>query len=140
MSTQLQENMYLKPQDLRIGNYINYEQTTHVVAELHNDKLIHHWLNHPSDGYVTKYNQILSIPLTRMELERLGFEENEELIIDQKAYLDDSNFFVESVGDDYWLSEFVNKSKITRYVKIDFVHELQNMYYYLTKEELKYEK
>ena len=124
--------MFLKPQDLRIGNYINYECTTHVVAELHEDKLIHHWWNFVSDGYVTRYNQILSIPLTRTELERLGFEEKEE------GYFADSNFFLAEIGEDFWFCEMKGENKVVRYAKVDFVHELQNIYYFFTKQELNY--
>jgi hypothetical protein len=124
--------MFLKPQDLRIGNYINYEFTTHVVAELHEDKLIHHWRNSMVDGYVTKYYQILSIPLTHTELEKLGFEEKE------KGYFRDSNFFLAEIGEDFWLCELIEGNKVVRFAKVDFVHELQNMFYFFTKQELKY--
>lgn len=124
--------MFLKPQDLRIGNYINYESTTHVVAELHEDKLIHHWWKNATDGYVTKYNQILSIPLTHIELDRLGFEEKE------KGYFADSNFFLSEFNDDFWLCELIGENNIMRYIRVDFVHELQNIYYLYTKKELKY--
>lgn len=123
--------MFLKPQDLRIGNYINYECTTHVVAELHEDKLIHHWWNFAADGYVTKYNQILSIPLTGIELEKLGFEEKEN------GYFADSNFFLAEIHEDFWLCELID-DKVVRYAQVDFVHELQNLYYFFTKQELKY--
>lgn len=130
--------MFLKPQDLTIGNYINYEQTTHIVVELHKDKLIHHWIKHSNDEYVTRYDQILSIPLTHSELENLGFNEDDVFLENRKGYFADTDIFVEKVGEDYWLSEFVNEYEVIRYVKIDFVHELQNMYYYHTKKEVKY--
>jgi len=123
--------MFLKPQDLRIGNYINYEFTTHVVAELHEDKLVHHWWNYVSEGYVTKYSLILSIPLTHNELEKLGFSKEEN------GYFADSNFFLTEINQEFWLCELID-DKLIYYSKIDFVHELQNIYYFFTKKELKY--
>lgn len=124
--------MFLKPQDLRIGNYINYECTTHVVAELHEHKLIHHWWNYPADGYVTNYKNILSIPLTDNELERFGFEEKEN------EYFIDNNFLLKKINGDFWLCKLIEEMKLVHYMKIDFVHELQNIYYFFVKLELKY--
>ena len=126
--------MFLKPQDLRIGNYINYECTTHIVAELHEDKLIHHWWDFAADGYVTRYNQILSIPLTCSELEKLGFEEKED------GYFSDSNFFLVEIDQNFWLCELKEDNIVIRYAEVDFVHDLQNLYYFFTKQELKYVK
>ena len=119
--------MFLKPQDLRIGNYINYESTTHIVVELHEDKLIHHWWNYAADTYETNYNQILSIPLTHIELENLGFYEKEN------GYFTDSNFFLVEINEDFWLCKLIG-DKVVHYAKIDFVHELQNIFYFFTKQ------
>ena len=59
---------------LQTGNYVNYEQTTHQIDEIHSDKVIHHWLGSSSDGYVTSYDQIKPIEISVDELERFGFE------------------------------------------------------------------
>ena len=69
----------MEKEDLRIGNYVNYEQTTHTIAELHSDKVLHVWNGskdrHGSgwDGYYTNYDQIKPIELTDEEFISLGF-------------------------------------------------------------------
>lgn len=128
--------MFLKPQDLRIGNYINYENTTHVVTELHEDKIIHHWIKHGGDGYVTRYNQILSIPLSIREIENLGFQEDFERIRDMEGYYDNNGYFIEHDGDAFWFCRHLDEDDYVRLVPVDFVHELQNLYYLFTKKEL----
>lgn len=129
--------MFLTAQDLRVGNYINYENTTHIVTELHQEKIIHNWINSLSDGYVTRYNQILSIPITIKELDSLGFIEDFEIIENVKGYWNDTKYFVELIGDDYWFSELKKNGEIIQHLPVDFVHELQNVYFFFTKKELK---
>jgi len=129
--------MHLTAKDLRIGNYINYESTTHVVSEIKFDKLVHYWLSYKNDGYVTTYESILPIPLSKRELECLGFIEDSE---DDKVYrIENSKFYVEEYKEeDYYLC--YNNSKGVKMVitPISLVHEFQNIFFDLTKIELEY--
>jgi hypothetical protein len=132
------KNMFLRPQDLRIGNYINYENTTHIVTELHQEKLIHNWINYAGDAYVTKYTQILSIPLSVKEIENLGFQEDFDRIKHVDGYFDNQGHFIEVDGDAFWLCRHNDENDYVRIAPMDFVHELQNLYFDLTKNELEF--
>lgn len=132
------KELLLTAKDLRIGNYINYECTTHVVAEIHREKIIHYWINSGHDGYVTNYKQILSIPLTEKEVIRLGFNEDFDLIKGVDGYYDDNGYCVIlDLDNEVWFCQN-NNGTIFKIATIDFVHELQNIYFYITKKELKY--
>lgn len=128
--------MFITPKDLRIGNYINYESTTHVVSELQEHKLIHHWLGYKSEGYVTSYDQILSIPLSKKELESLGFVEDAE---NENIYrIESSHLFIEEKRGEFFLC-YNNKDNIKVVISdVYLVHEFQNLFFDLTKIELKY--
>lgn len=129
--------MFLTSKDLRIGNYINYESTTHVVSELHANKLIHHWLGYYNEGYVTSYNQILSIPISKKELEDLGFNEDRE---NENIYrFETSSFYVEELNGDFYLCQDKPKGNKVSICSISLVHEFQNVFFDLTRIELKYE-
>jgi hypothetical protein len=133
------KNMILTPQNLRIGNYINYENTTHVVSELHQEKIIHHWIKHNGDGYVTRYDQILSIPLSVREIENLGFQEDLNRIKNMNGFYDDFGYFIEHDGDAFWFCRHNDEDDFVRLVPVEFVHDLQNLYYLFTKKELRFD-
>lgn len=128
--------MFLTKKDLRIGNYINYECTTHVVSELHENKLIHHWLGYEGEGYVTTYDHILSIPVSKKELEKFGFVEDVE---NEKIYrIESSTLFIEEKKGEFFLCK-IDENNITIVISsLDLVHEFQNLFFDLTKIELKY--
>lgn len=130
------KNMFLTPQDLRIGNFINYENTIHIVTELHQEKVIHHWIGSSNDGYVTRYNQILSLPLTIREVENFGFMEDFERLKNVKGYFNNQGYFLEENNNGFALFRF----DLTKIVDVDFVHELQNIYFDLTKRHLVYKQ
>ena len=130
------ETMFLTNKDLRIGNYVNYENTTHVVTELHGDKLIHHWINTSSDGYVTPYKAILSIPVNIPEINKFGFFE--DFNRQENIYYHDNNgYCIFDAVTRYWLCKLEDNNLI-KLASFDFVHELQNLYFFHTKKELEY--
>lgn len=128
--------MFLTSKDLRIGNYINYESTTHVVLELQANKLIHYWLGYEGEGYVTTYNQILAIPLSKKELENLGFSEDRE---NENIYrIETSSFYIEESDGEFYLCQDKPKGNKVSICPIYLVHEFQNLFFDLTRIELKY--
>lgn len=133
------KEMFLTSKDLRVGNYINYECTTHVVSEIHSEKIIHYWINSGHDGYVTNYKQILSIPITIEEITKFGFHEDKSGV-----YSNDNGYAIVDDGEFFWLCRMSRKNKIKDSDKLeyiatfDFVHELQNLYFHVAKKELKY--
>ena len=122
--------MFLTAKDLRVGNYVNYDNTTHVIKEIHQKEVIHFWVNGGTEDIVSKYTGILSIPLTPREIERFGFNKN------LNHYLNNDGYCIEEDGDDFWLCQ--SGSKVIRIAAIEFVHELQNLYYEVKKKELIY--
>ena len=133
----------MKPQDLRIGNYVYYEHTTHIVDGIYENKVYSWWVKNgePVIEYEMKdiggamvknpYRDVISqyepIPLTEEWLIKLGFKKN----ITTDLYptfsydilnVNDGIVYVLNYG-------FVNHIK--------YVHQLQNLYFVLTGEELK---
>lgn len=130
------KEMFLTSKDLRVGNYINYECTTHVVSEIHSEKIIHYWINSGHDGYVTNYKQILSIPITIEEVIKFGFHEDESGV-----YANDNGYAIVDDGEFFWLcrkNKTKDQNKLQYIASFDFVHELQNLYFDIAKKELIY--
>jgi len=72
----------MKANDLRIGNLVDYEQTTHVVVGMDTQFLYTKWLRSPADLYCDCYENHKPIPLTAEILEKCdGVEKKEGLII-----------------------------------------------------------
>lgn len=114
----------MKANELRIGNIIadnkGNEETVHKLA--HYNEVLHQ-INDMDEGY---YNPI---PLTEYWLVRLGFE---------RKPADNSDFYfqfghIKIFGYDangYFTNQLV------RQIKINHIHQLQNLYFALTGEEL----
>lgn len=133
------EEMFLTPRDLKVGNYVNHDNTTHVVDEIHTKKIVHHWIDSKSDETITTYKEILSIPLSVREIEHLGFMEDGNRIRNvDEAYFDNKGYFIENDAGTYWLCQHHDEDDYQRVAPIDFVHELQNLYFDLTKRVLTY--
>lgn len=148
--------------DLQIGNYVNYEQTTHVITELHNDEVIHRWINISvgentsalNDVYQTSYGDIKQIEISENELLRFGFEHSKKNVsfnmggelFDywEKMYGEVGEFGIRPafiIWTDKKISFFSLKGILkTTDRKYSGVHELQQLYKLFTNEELKYER
>lgn len=125
--------------DLRIGNIVSYEATAHVIRALHHDVVLHSWAK-GGDNYYSSYNQIEGFPLTPEWLDKLGFTvSSNNLVYDHptpKVPEDEhkdlgtcypSFFFNERLGR--WMDCHTR-------VCVDHIHQLQNLYFALTGEEL----
>jgi hypothetical protein len=138
--------------EIQIGNYINYEQTTHQVDELHSDKVIHHWLKSGSDGYVTSYEQISPIEISDEELTKFGFErfkKKDSLVSSELLdYWEKRYGEVDEIGvrpafiiwTDRKVSYFSMKS-LNKHTdkKFKYVHELQQLFKLHSDRDLVYE-
>lgn len=110
----------LKPEDLRIGNLFNPSQPVQVEA----------WMLLPESNVVFE-----PIPLTEEWLEKFSFKHN------KVAYkIDNENFVFELYFYDAWNLNYVEKSNFGNgNVELSgywTVHQLQNLYFALTGEEL----
>lgn len=139
----------MKPQELRIGNYVKYNQHVLKIKAINSHK-VKGW----QDGYITSVDQegksktaiwaLSPIKITKEWLLDFGFEkivfdseetgygENYVLNLNSKTKIvfeDDMSFGIEnSLIDTHWLE--------LEFDKFEGVHELQNLYYALTKKEL----
>jgi hypothetical protein len=117
----------IKSNELRIGNYIDYERTTHVVTRLLEHYVSHDW--HKSigeDAYDTSYDSINPIPLTSEILEKCGFKLRDGYLKNYPLYSITSQNGKEQI-------------QITGYMslpQIKYLHQLQNLYFALTGKEL----
>ena len=147
--------------ELRIGNYVYYEHTTHVVSGVHGNSVYSWWVKDgkpvieyeakDSSGtqvenpYMDVVRRYEPIPLTEEWLEKLGLikrNQTEELPEElQQPDIDEDgdiwytwvkgvfNLEIQSNGE-IWFELY------SHYKHIKWVHELQNLYFALTEEEL----
>ena len=117
--------------ELRIRNYVNVPTQPTPVQIVCAIMPAHAGTSHTIEhlelgGYLTPYELIEPIPLTEEWLLKLGFK----YFLDTKIYAID-NFFIEKEPDNKIavMYDYLNKS-------VEYVHQLQNLYFALTGEEL----
>lgn len=122
--------MTLKANELRIGNYLNGKQGHVIITEIRENNIVKIHDN-TSSFYVG--DCLKPIPLTEEWLLKFGFERTDQ----------------EDNSNDDWIWLFYQKDKIYIdgsdltietasgiVIKIEYVHQLQNLYFALTGEEL----
>jgi hypothetical protein len=117
--------MKLDVKDLRIENLVNYEETTHIVVGIDQWHVYSYWQKDKEKEmlYKTPINQIKPIPLTEEWLLKFGFKKKvgnrfESDLLSQDIYF----------GNGYYIANVLPELK--------HVHQLQNLYFVLTGEEL----
>ena len=117
----------MKAQDLKIGNWVQFRHTETPVLITLGD-----FVREYKEEHLEDYEPI---PLTEEWLERFGFEQ-------MKLYTGDKCFVKEKfcVLCDGQLKNYDLRltfdSDQTIRIKLDYVHQLQNLYFALTGEEL----
>lgn len=115
--------------EFRKGNYIYYEKTTHIVDGILNGKIYSHWIgsekNTISNDYVCDISEIELIPLTVDWLLKFGFKQDSDL---KNSLVKNGIWFNRNNMECTYLSQ--------KLIKIEYVHQLQNLYLDLTGEEL----
>lgn len=129
--------MQLRSKDLRVGNYVNYNNTVHIVNEIQKNTIKISWIdskNIKEDEFDCLYKNILSLPLTNKEIEKFGYiKDDNNLIENRDLYINNSDYIIENNNGTIWLC-----NQFGRIAIIEYVHELQNLYFSLKNEELKY--
>jgi len=115
--------------ELRLGNYVMYEQTTHVVTSMSRTLIETHW-DGGTESYIHLPEELDPIPLTEEVLLRCGFEK-----LSGRYWLGGypSGFSISDKFDDI---NMINS--MYHDVKVSYLHELQNIVKMLTGKELKY--
>lgn len=144
----------MKANQLRIGNYLNFEQTTHIVSGvLENGETNSYWVNKGLKDSFYEYSAPMDhykpIPLNEDWLLKLGFKKVIYKTVhpdwcNEICYeLEHKEFFI-SYLDDFSMGLYVQKtthqndlSIVPSLENMKYVHQLQNLYFALTGEELK---
>ena len=133
----------MKANELRIGNYAKGPFDETVTLKSIYKEGTPGW----QDGEGITYGPMRPIPLTEEWLKRLGFKLGKYNELNEKHYVEDSNaikVIVSGIG--FW-DIYTDYSPIPKWNKqlnvitdnrgIKYVHQLQNLYFALTGEELK---
>lgn len=113
----------MKANELRIGNYVNSNPFNGIITVFHNDKCV---VKHKSGIVKCLIDDLQPIQLTEEWLLKCGF------------YLVDKNFFIhDSLSLGIRKSNGFYMNHVTKEIK--YLHQLQNLYFALTGEELKIE-
>jgi hypothetical protein len=113
--------------DLMIGNLVNYEQTTHIITGI-TDRIISsrwykQWIAEPD--YECSIDEIKPIPLNEEILLKSGFVKHNE-----KSFV---SYYNENLQINFINNKWLDY--VTRY-HVNYLHELQNIYYWRTKQHL----
>ena len=136
--------------ELRKGNYVSFEKTTHVLTEIRENDCISFWKKQSTTDYYTHpYNQIEGIDISEDSLKMLGFD------FEGSEAGDDGNMeFGDIYGDDWYFlmlfqtGRYTEEEHLGLWVKhgndsilipIDrckYIHQLQNIYSDFTGKQL----
>jgi len=129
--------------ELRIGNYVLFNETQDIVYAIKNSG-IDFFRGKKTKGVITQgyiHEAIKPIPLTEEWLLKFGFDSQEKgynyLTIGKSAlyiYINnngETGICIEDLNED-----LTEEQELSFSIKIQFVHQLQNLYFALTNEEL----
>lgn len=126
----------MKAQELRIGNLVKYDNR---IFEIDSIAKVFPTLNTDEFGIgVVDYNNIEPILLTEEWLFRFGFDKTYELrkniycLKEYKAII----YFYKNSRIDLKIGGYEFKDKDRKQKRYEYVHQLQNLYFALTGEEL----
>jgi len=128
----------LEAKELRVGNLV-YFKNTHDVAKV---ELIHnkHYDCRDEHGLFIPNGNYEAIPLSELHLIGLGFNNvRKNFLMNHKEFhnnkINEGAFYVETVGDAFNNWYLYHKTKMIT-SSIQYVHQLQNLYFALCGEEL----
>lgn len=126
----------MKATELRIGNYVECVDGIDQISEIRETgvKLLK-FNAHEPENLIHYFDWIKPLPITQEWLERFGFvydNDEDELILDDKLGVSlmcahDSIVYYKGNLEPLWVDVLLN---------IEYVHQLQNLYFALTGNEL----
>lgn len=128
----------IEARELRLNNWVNIKGVPTQIESIHNEKGVNVWSETAWDMSVIEgENDLEPIPLTHTILEKCGFVSTDikgelQLDLDEAVCL---------VGNPYMFNIAVYKLQLAVWGnwvrnKINYLHQLQNLYFTLTGEEL----
>ena len=131
----------MKPTELRIGNIVHCYDEDRIVSGLNNPFNDSNWdvelKDKERDLFTTsEIEDLIPIQLTEEWLFRLGWIFNDDTDCYEKYPNGDMRMFMKykDVNQSYEVFNYVTKSLTRKNVK--YIHQLQNLYFALTQEEL----
>lgn len=116
----------IQTKELMIGNWVSYKENPIEVGGITENSICFFENNiGVRKGVLLKPNEIEPIPITEELLQKCGFEHNEDCI-----WVNEHMVFHFFPGDMYLFL------LCQRLENIEFIHELQNAYYFLTRKHL----
>ena len=131
----------IKPQDLCIGNYVydgDRAKFPMFVETIGEDYVYLNFEGNEADPWESEPKDLFGIPLTEELLEKMGFYRNELWWRKQdKGYAVDVSVGLAYVQIEKWANGGIHSRCTCHGVR--FVHELQNLFWNITKQQLKIE-
>jgi hypothetical protein len=119
----------MKARELRIGNYITAKTTifsNEIVVKINGE-----WVNGmPADNFI-------GIPITEEWLLKAGFKDHKILCGMMEIQVRPFETVIQGIIDGKWLVSLIDDIP-TMLRSIQYIHELQNLYFALTGEELEF--
>ena len=132
----------LKCTDLRIGNYVNIEGDVVKVKEIYEKSI--HYANSEYESYATE-DFIQPIELTGDILINIGFKKGYNEIYSMALCTDYYDYYIsyQNVKDNkYSFVAYGYNGDLKRQIRLDniqYLHELQNVFFSFTNQELEIE-
>lgn len=126
----LKQNIIVKPQEIRIGNFVSFfnNDILKVSAVFENGIHDKHY-----NGY--EYNDIHPIPLNEKWLLDFGFKEEEKNLFTLRQSPIIFNVHKNLISNEFMIRMVTNYSFL-----VENVHHLQNLFFEIAKQELKLKK
>ena len=134
----------MKVTELRINNLVNYGvnvvpiKSIHTESFLKNEVSVYVELNEKLSNYCLNIDEITPIPLTEEWLLKFGFEKE----VDRIDIFTKQRLRIWKGYNGKSLCYLVDEDNENGYYlkDIEYIHQLQNLFYALTEEELSYDK
>lgn len=119
----------MKTSELRQGNIVDYECTYHKITMIFKQSVQSYWIgakeHYINNNYTCSIDSIKPIPLTEELLLKCGFKRDSDL---KNSLCKFGIWFNVKNMEATYLSQ--------KLIKINYLHQLQNLYWCLTGEEL----
>ena len=124
----------MKANELRIGNWVDYEKTTHIITAIDSGNYGRsRWIKQSASepDYEHTFKEIEPIPLTPEILEKAGFYYQE---LSEGLYFNEMFGYIENGKEGFIMADDMGENSL--HYEIKYLHQLQNLYFALTGEEL----
>jgi hypothetical protein len=128
----------MKPNELRIGNYVQTKDGIFTIRGIQKEGL---WICplKSIDSFSPKRSSIKPIPLTEEWLLKFGFKTRVTIGHSVQYFIGINPITRDWLLDILWLEDYKYPFYRNGHFEIKYVHQLQNLYFALTNEELTYD-